>query len=663
MKKIICLVLSFIAAISLAACDKQPAPSEEKSYIVKNGSAEYSIIVPDEASEAETYAAQELKSFMSEAIGNSVEVYAESRLPEGKKFISVGKTTRFGALGKKLDEVDYNYDGFIIENSGEDIYIAGANDRGTTYGCYEFLERFFGVRFLDPSYTYVPKITDVEFASINISEKPVFRFRNYFSGDAFFSDEFKSRTRMYSGEKTSVPGNGQLWYNNEFGNVGHNSIDYVRPAIYNNPSDTENYHPEFFASTTNVNLKSSGMEDLCYCNGITEDGELDESMDISVAKVTLESLKKYAVENPDASFFFIGIADHMGGWCMCEKCNERAEKNVNRTSEVLAFSNVMAKELQKWSDEKYGKGVRPLNVGFFAYFWCETAPVKFDGNGKITLFDVSDGNGGRKPYELADNLWVRIAPLKANYGYSFNDERQTASYRTLFEAWGSVTENLMVWDYMSYYNDYFKYFPNISYMSENIKKFADVGVKYCMQQGCYLEPNVWQERIKYYVVSKLYWKPDLNVEELIKEFLSLYYGAAADSVWKFMEIMENHYAYLASLKGYSIDVTASTKIYNDFEYMPLGLLKNAVTIIEDGEAAIGSANSVSEAEKDLYLKHLANVKCTPLSYILTDYDNYFADRTDYKKWLGEYERCAYLSGVSAMSEGRSLNDFLNSLGA
>lgn len=663
MKKLVCFILSALTALSLAACKNPPAEEEAKRYIVKNGVSEYSVIIPDEPSDAEIYAADELNSFMSEAVGAPVKVYRESLLPEGEKFISVGKTSRLKNLGKELKESDYNYDGFIIESVKDDIYIAGANDRGTTYGCYEFLERFFGVRFLTVSYTHVPKAEEITFSSIKIEEKPVFRFRNYFSGEAFASDEFKSRTRMYSGEKTSIPSNSQTWYNNEFGDIGHNSVDYVRPSVYNNPEDTENYHPEFFASYTNLSLRNSGHEDLCYSNGITENGELDETAEISVAKITLESLKKFAEENPEASFFFIGIADHQGGWCMCDRCNERAEKNVNRTSVVLSFANTMAKELQKWSDEKYGKGVRPLNVAFFAYFWCEAAPVKYLDDGKIELFGVSDENGNKHPYEIVDNLWVRIAPLKANYGYSFDDERQTASYRNLFNEWGELTGNIMVWDYTAYMNDYFKYFPSLSYMSENIKKFAGVGVRYCMQQGCYLEQNVWQENMKHYIASKLYWNLDLNVEELAKEFVTLYYGPAAEKVWEFINLMENHYAYLASLKGFAIDVTASTLIYNNFEYMPKGFLQTCVSIIEEGEKAITSASDITETERAEYLKRIANVKCTPLTYIVTDYDNYFADRTEYKNWVGEYERCAYLSGVTMMSEGRGLNDFLNSLGA
>ena len=40
--------------------------------------------------------------------------------------------------------------------------------------------------------------------------------------------------------------------------------------------------------------------------------------------------------------------------------------------------------------------------------------------------------------------------------------------------------------------------------------------------------NDWQDRIDCYVTSKMLWNPDRDVTELQEEFVSLYYGPAAD---------------------------------------------------------------------------------------------------------------------------------------
>lgn len=647
-----CLLLSVLVAFS--ACSSDCSKEEEKQTytLIGNGKTEYSVLLSENASETEIFAAEELNNFCEESAGITFPVVRE---PNGSKTpcIAIGKTERFNSLGVTLNQSEYNYDGFIVKNDGADVIINGASERGTLYGVYNFLEDVFGVRFLAADYTYVPKTENLEFDGQDVKEIPAFRLRNYFSGDYNADSLFRARTRMYSGEADkNIPGYEQLWYVNEIGGVGHNSVDYVRVKDY------ETTHPEFFASYTNSALAQTIHDDLCYSNGITESGELDETMEISAAKVALESLKRYAEEEPDAEFFFIGIADHMGGWCMCDECNRRAEKFVNRTSTVLMFANCMAKEIQKWSDEKYGAGVRPVNVAFFAYFWCESAPVKYDGQGNIAMFDITDASGNTSPFKMEDNLWVRLAPLKANYAYSFTDERQTGKYRILFEQWGQFTDNIMLWNYVTYFHDYFKYFPNLTYFSDNIDYFKTSGVSYCMQQSSWGEQNDWQSRLKAYIAAKKYWENDVDVSALTDEFLNLYYGPAADYVAQFMQIMENYYAYLASLKGFAIDVTASTLMYNNAEYMPLGILQTGLALLNRGEEEIAADATLGEDMKKLYKTHLAAVQATPLSMILVDYDSYFPDKTEHGALCAQFVEKVQLAGFVEAREGMGVNEYM-----
>ena len=77
---------------------------------------------------------------------------------------------------------------------------------------------------------------------------------------------------------------------------------YCPPEIYGKD------HPEFyFAHGEDAKIDredafgwyGSPHFTVCLNNGITEDGKLDQSMDVSVAKVVIEELKKDIIAHPD----------------------------------------------------------------------------------------------------------------------------------------------------------------------------------------------------------------------------------------------------------------------------------------------------------------------------------------------------------------------------
>jgi hypothetical protein len=84
----------------------------------------------------------------------------------------------------------------------------------------------------------------------------------------------------------------------------HNTLKYVpvEKYFYCDKND-KNYHPEFY------NVINGKPRDLCFTNGITDDGKLDESMEISVVKCIIEEMKKDILENPDKKYFCIEQED------------------------------------------------------------------------------------------------------------------------------------------------------------------------------------------------------------------------------------------------------------------------------------------------------------------------------------------------------------------
>ena len=206
--------------------------------IAAGGKSEYKIAVPQNASQPEMFAARELQKYIAEASGASLPIAEEGGA--GSLFISVGNTRAFAALGIALDEKTLNYDGFVIKTAGRCVYIAAACGRGVVYGACDFAERFLGVKFLSPGETLVPECDKVVVGETDILEKPVFRFRNFYDGGLFFTNQnpayadtlYGVHRRMYSDYSPVRPewGYGAEWYKEI--RTDHNIFSYVSKEKY-----------------------------------------------------------------------------------------------------------------------------------------------------------------------------------------------------------------------------------------------------------------------------------------------------------------------------------------------------------------------------------------------------------------------------------------------
>ena len=93
---------------------------ETKLCIVSNEQTTgYTIVCAKQATKSEKFAATELQKYLALTTGVTLSVEEQSH----GKFISVGNTAAFLALGVSLDEQELNGDGFIVKVVGENVYL------------------------------------------------------------------------------------------------------------------------------------------------------------------------------------------------------------------------------------------------------------------------------------------------------------------------------------------------------------------------------------------------------------------------------------------------------------------------------------------------------------------------------------------------------------
>ena len=184
-KNFFCGLLAVITLCSCFGCN--PASSEQESesaptevtmkYLINDGKCDYSIVIADNASETEEFAAKELVYFTQEVVGIKLPIKRDSEVSynESTKIISIGKNKLSKKAGVTLTATEVNTDGFAFRNVGDMIFINGYYDRGTLYGVYEFIEKYLGVKFLTSDATYIPETKNVMIEeTLNVLEKPAF---------------------------------------------------------------------------------------------------------------------------------------------------------------------------------------------------------------------------------------------------------------------------------------------------------------------------------------------------------------------------------------------------------------------------------------------------------------------------------------------------------
>lgn len=596
---------------------------KEISSLISDGKSNYSIVISKDYTETEYFAASELQSFLYQVSGTKLPLTLDTTLQysASSKIISVGGTN---ALKNADGDVDYsklNGDGFIVRTCDNSLFINGANDRGTLYGVYDWLEKCIGVKFLATDATYVPKMTTIELYETNIVELPAFPIRMFLTGPLYRDSLFLARMRMGS---EFVDASSQYGGKIQWNGAVHNRLSFVPTSEYfTSENKAENAHMYC--------LNSSGTPiDLCMTDGLTADGKIDESMEVSAFKVSLQTLKQRVMETDKECTNFFFCQEDTTICCDCENCTA-AEAKYMRSGMTIQFANLLAEEINKWSREEYDG--RKVNIIVFAYYYSTNAPLNAEGN----ILDESC-----IPNEY---VYVRIAPIDAEVYYSFTDDGKNQTYSAQIKNWANITENIMLWTYHTYYTNFAWYYPTAHTFKDNLSMYRSIGAEYVLLQADYLNSANWQDKINLYVASKMLWNPNQDVTALQEEFVKYYYGLAADEVLEVIGRLDEK-IYEISLTGNVRFQIYETKIM-DPTYYPINYLEQLVAILD---GAIEKVRQSDAAEKDKIIGRLKEVKITPTYMIVHNVKTYYSDSEKVYDTVKEFVKLSEETGFNRYSE-------------
>ena len=410
-------------------------------------------------------------------------------------------------------------DGFRLTSDGSLFFIRGGKGSGTINGVITILENYFGVQYFAANTCSYEKRSDLKLPE-NLNHTENPGFRY-------------RQTQAYSIAKDPMY---KTWHRleepGEIFAAGYwvHTFDRILPS--NKFGKT---HPEYY-SFINGERRPGAASQWCLTN--------EDVFELAAKRI--DSIFK---ANPGQKMISVSQNDGNFTNCTCDNCRKIDEAEGAPSGSIIYFMNKLA---ARFPDKEFST---------LAYLYSMIPPknIKPLPNVNIMLCDID---------------CFREVPL--------TDNPSGQHFLKSLEGWSKISDNIFVWDYGINFDNYVSPFPNFHILQANMKLFKKNNVNMHFSQIAGSKGGDFSE-LRSYVVAKLLWNVNCNVDSVIQSFLKGYYGKAAPFLYQYMKIEEG--ALLGSnipLWIYDTPITHKTGMLNP------NMIKSYRKLFDEAETAVAS---------------------------------------------------------------------------
>lgn len=454
----------------------------------------------------------DLKKYLDAVTDASFEIVSPDAVPQESSRIFVGDSPSVRSLLPDVDWDTLGTDAILIRTVGKDVVISGGRPRGKLYAIYTFLQDVVGCRWWAPGEITIPSNPNLSVATTQMIYEPPFKMRVH-SGRVGSSHETRSWLR--------------LSYDLNF-DWGTHSIPHLLPKtlfldhpdwfMYCKDDGDENDKYGYLASLKSFQRTidtETERDDLDIIRQYIEIGRRTRRLPQQPcpnskggrAKITenviAELEEKYPSWKYPEKIFWITQNDGRS-FCQCEKCEAVREAEGSDSANWLLLVNEIAERLEdKYPDVLFGA---------FAYLHTEVPPKNMRPRKNVLIYAPLLTSNKR------DAVWH----------YPKNTE--------YLKKWGQLTDHFYIWDYDANFRNFYQPHPNYLAHPESMQFFRKIGVTGVMVQGArgvaadLLPLRTW-------VNAQMMWDPAKDPQQLMKEFVDGYYGAAAPYVQQYIDLL------------------------------------------------------------------------------------------------------------------------------
>ncbi len=372
------------------------------------------------------------------------------------------------------------------------LLITGFTPRSTMNAVYEFFDRYMGVRWLAPGATYIPGAPE-RLPQIRYQFAPVFEYRDttYLTSAGLPGPELAEYRRAHH----VYPGPG----------FSCHTFYAVFP-----PEKYFREHPEYYALLNGKRTAPLGF-DWSSPELTSEQASQRAQLCCSnpeVAEVAYTYFDEQIRLHPERRTVHLSQMDWVSN-CECDECRAIDDREGTPMGPVLTLINRIA---DRMAQEHPGYTIETLA------YWYTRKPPKF-----------------LKP---RDNVIIKLCSIECDFGRPLDDPKAelNVSFADDIRKWSKVAKRLHIWDYTPNYAYYQTPHPNFHVLQPNAQFFANHKVRGLFEQGAETYGSEFSF-LRAYLVHRVMWNPDRDLEADMNEFLELYYRESAPYIRKYIDLM------------------------------------------------------------------------------------------------------------------------------
>lgn len=509
---VVCLLFSCIVNDSFALT------------LTQQGKSDYTIVIGDRATITEWHGATELQKFIQEISKTFIPIKRDNE-PVSGPMILVGRSSQLTKIDNTIDFQSLGTEGYVIKTKEPHLIIAGGQLRGTMYGVYTFLEDILGCRWYTDQISKIPRMETITFGQLNIKEVPAFEYREPFWREGFDRDwAARNKTNGSSTELDDMRG----------GKVRMAGVHSYYPLVP--PQKYFGDHPEYYSIIGGKRYWQNAQ--VCETN-------------MEMMKLMTQHLIDWLERNPSDALYTVGAND-WAGICDCKDCQEIGRREESMAGPGIYLVNGVAERIEKHLPDRF--------IGFLTYKHTVKPPKTLvpRRNVVIRMCPISD---------------CKMHPIVVGRE---NPEGDCALRKALaedLEKWDKISNKIYIWDYYTNFRQYLLPFPCIGIIDQDLRFYRDHNVKGLFMQGCGSTRGAYLSILKSYIMAKLLWNPDRDMQAIIDDFITGVYGKAAGPVREYVDLFEN------TVKNKKIHATIREEA--TVEYLSEDILKKAETLLAD----------------------------------------------------------------------------------
>ena len=530
------LILSifvFIGVVGIAKTADARPPTDRKGkpvFLVKESRANIEIVKPSSATDFESQAADDLKEYLEKVTDATIVIKHEDEVIE-KIPVYVGRCLASQHLVGTAESLIN--DGYVIQINADSIHLLGKNDLATRFAVYGFLEDYIGVHWFMPEVwgdgfpenmgTHIPQKDTIALKTILDTQDPSFKYRKIGGTPWSIQNKMNFIGEDHHGFQTNATGS-SFW-------------QFVNPC-----KCTYWDNQELFRVLDGEPLSSGDRKATCGDVCKDEDETQSNTIKLNVGNLaTRDAMVTEVVtdidENPEIDIINLFPNDLLD---FCESPESKAMDGLNSGNFTVDELNDYGREL----GEEFGRILSKRYTMFYHDVTeriLELRPDKFLMTAAYSAYQYA-------PFEVTDTDFVseykmddRVMLLTTHY-HEHNhpiEERSTepnSYFHESVKCWKRLYSRLGVYEYYRKTRMHELPFPIIHSIRRDIPYYYNTGFSYFYTQ--YSPYDIGTYGLLYYIAAKLVWDVNADVDKLLQDFYTKFYGDAAEPMRLYHEILE-----------------------------------------------------------------------------------------------------------------------------